>query len=443
MGTDSQTIAEPARETPVFLQTEVLVCGGGPAGTAAAIAAARQGARVTLLERYGCLGGLATGGLVIVLPCFREGSIQVIGGIGLELRDRLMATGEAALRVPHRSDGSAFDPEAMKRVSAELCRDEGVEVLHHVWIAQALCNDGAAKGVIVESKQGRMAVLADVVIDATGDGDVFASAGAEFATSTQYIGLPFRMIHVDTDAWQAFRQEDPKAHAALLRRAGEAAGFDSIFALSPLPTTPGVAWGNNCYLDGDGLDVRTLSRIEVDARIGLGAAQEILRTEMPGFAQALVFDTASQLGVRRSRRLVGRYVIADEDVAGAYKSFPDAIGRGNDFRKPDIVYEIPYRSLLPRDVDGLLVAGRCISCTHDALEPIREIHVCWVMGEAAGAAAALAVQRGVQPGDVPVDELQDVLRKAGVVFGEKSQQELRKLRGKVDWDGDLDAMRED
>jgi len=415
---DARTIAEPVRATPVFLKTDVLVCGGGPAGTAAALAAARQGASVTLLERYGCLGGLATGGLVIVLPCFREEHVQVIGGIGLELRDRLMATGEAALRRPHRGDGSAFDPEAMKRLSAELCREEGVEVLHHVWIAQAICDDGVVRGVVVESKQGRMALLADVVIDATGDGDVFASAGAEFESSTQYIGLPFRMIHVDTDAWQAFRQEDPKQHASILKRAGQAAGFEGVFTLGPLPMSPGVAWGNNCYLDGDGLDVRTLSRIEVDARIGLGAAQEVLRSDMPGFAEAVLFDTASQLGVRRSRRLVGRYVIADDDVVGPYTAFSDAVGRGNDFRKPNIVYEIPFRALLPRDVGGLLVAGRCISCTHDALEPIREIHVCWVLGQAAGTAAALAVRRGVQPGDVPVDELQDALRRDGAVFGE-------------------------
>ena len=415
---DGQSITEPARTTPVFLRTDVLVCGGGPAGTAAALAAARQGVSVTLLERYGCLGGLATGGLVIVLPCFIEDGVQVIGGIGLELRDRLITNGEGAYRRPHRSDGSAFDPEAMKRLSVELCRDEGVDLLHHTWVAGALREGSRVTGVVFESKAGRMAALADVVIDATGDGDVFAAAGAAFEASTQQIGLPFRLIHVDTDAWQSFRERQPKRHAEIIKRAHRDAGFTGPFQISPLPMAPGVAWGNNGFLEGDALDIRTLSRVEGEARIGVAHVARVLRAEVPGFEDAILIDTASQLGVRRSRRLVGEYVLTGDDVSGPDKRFPDAVGRGNDFRRGGVVYEIPYRSLLPRGLDGLLVAGRCLSCTHEALEPLREIHVCWVMGQAAGAAAALAVRGGISPRGVAVPELQQVLRTAGVPFGD-------------------------
>jgi hypothetical protein len=248
---------------------------------------------------------------------------------------------------------------------------------------------------------------------------VFASAGAEFETSTQFIGLPFRLIHVDTDAWLAFREQDPKVHAATLRKAREAAGFAGPFTVGPVPMTPGTAWGNNGYLDGDGLDIRTLTEVETGARVGLPKALEVLRTEMPGFANAVLFDTASQLGVRRSRRLLGEHVIADDDVASPRKSFPDAVGCGNDFRRAGVVYEIPYRALLPRKIGGLLVAGRCLSCTHAALEPLREIHVCWVMGEAAGTAAALAARHGVEPRDVDIAELQALLREANVAFADR------------------------
>ena len=415
-----QSITEPARQTPVFLKTDVLVCGGGPAGTAAAIAAARQGVSVTLLERYGCLGGLATGGLVIVLPCFLEDGVQVIGGIGKELRDRLIASGEGALRPGHRSDGSAFDPEAMKRLSVELCQAESVEVLHHVWVAGVVRDGSRVTGVIFESKAGRMAALADVVIDATGDGDVFAAAGAPFESSTQQIGLPFRLIHIDTEAWQSFREREPKRHAEIIKQAHRDGGFTGAFQISPLPLAPGMAWGNNGFLEGDALDIRTLSRVECEGRVGVAHVLRVLRAEMPGFENAVLIDTASQLGVRRSRRLVGEYVITDDDVTGRDTRFPDAVGRGNDFRRGGVVYEIPYRALLPRELDGLLVAGRCLSCTHEALEPLREIHVCWVVGQAAGAAAALAVQGGVSPRSVAPPDLQQVLHEAGVPFGDDS-----------------------
>jgi hypothetical protein len=145
-----------------------------------------------------------------------------------------------------------------------------------------------------------------------------------------------------------------------------------------------------------------------------------LRAEMPGFERAVLFETASQLGVRRSRRLAGRYVMTNADVSQDHRRFDDAIGRGNDFRREGFVYDIPYRALLPRDVGDLLVAGRCMSCDHTALEPIREIHVCWVMGEAAGAAAALAVRENIPPANLDIKRLQSSLCETDGVLHESS-----------------------
>jgi hypothetical protein len=410
-----KSIHESARDIPVFAEADVLVCGGGPAGVAAAMAAARRGAKTVLLERYGCLGGLATGGLVIVLPRYIDHGIEVIGGIGRELRDAMIDEGTAVFR-KDRGDASEFDPEALKRQSAERCHAAGVDVIHHVWIAAAIIDHGAVRGVIVESKSGRMAILARCTVDATGDGDVFASAGTKFETSTQPIGLPCRITDVDVDKWHTFARSDNEAYNDVLSRVKAASGFRGPFALSASEVMPGVVWGNNGYVAGDALDVRVLSRVEREARSGLHRAMGVLRVEMPGFERAVLFETAAQLGVRRSRRLVGQYVMTNEDVSQDHRRFDDAIGRGNDFRKQGFVYDMPYRSLLPRELNGLLVAGRCMSCTHAALEPIREIHVCWVMGEAAGLAAALATERNVAPSMVDIKHLQRALRDANAAL---------------------------
>lgn len=409
-------ITEPAREVPVRWEADVVVCGGGPAGTAAAIAAARHGAKTLLLERYGCLGGLATGGLVIVLPHFTCHGRPVIGGIGREIRDTLIETGEAVFR--GGADRSAFDPEAVKWLSIRLCREAGVKILHHVWVAGAAVEDGKLQAVLVESKVGRLAVRGKVFVDATGDGDVFATAGADFETSDQYIGLPFRLTNVDVERWQAARKEQPDAVAEAMEAARQAGGWDSYFGVNPMPTPDGFIWGNNMFREFDALDPENLTYVETEGREAIRRSLQVLRERLPGFERAWLVDTASQVGVRRSRRLIGEYVMTEEDVSQEDSRFDDAIGRGNDFRNEKLAYDIPYRSLLPRDVNGLLVAGRCISCTHEALEPIREIHVCWVMGEAAGTAAAMALQAGCEPRDVSVPELQGRLREAGVAFAE-------------------------
>lgn len=409
-------VTEPARDIPIRWRADVVVCGGGPAGTAAAIAAARHGAQVLLLERHGCLGGLATGGLVVALPRFTDLGRPIIGGLGLEMRDRMIQTGEAVFR--EGRDASLFDAEALKWLSVSLCQEAGVKILHHVWVCGAVVEEGRVRAILLESKAGRLAVEGRVFVDATGDGDVFAAAGAGFETSSQFMGLPFRLVQVDFEAWHRARAEDSSGYAEAMRAATEAGGWEGFFGLSPMPELGGMVWGNNMYRELDGLDPEQLTLLETEGREAIRRSLAVLRERVPGFEHAWLVDTAAQLGVRRTRRLMGEYVLTGEDVGVEDTRFEDAIGRGNDFRKVGIAYDIPYRSLLPREVDGLLVAGRCLSCTHEALEPLREIHICWVMGQAAGTAAAMAVKAGLEPRQVPVPELQGKLRADGVAFAE-------------------------
>jgi len=410
------SITEPSREVPIRWEADVVVCGGGPAGTAAAIAAARRGASVILLERYGCLGGLATGGLVLALPSFEDLGRPIIRGIGYEMRQRMLDSGEAEFR--WANGGVLFDPEALKWLSVRMCTEAGVKVLHHVWVANALVQDGRVQAVMVESKAGRLGVRGKVFIDGTGDGDVFAAAGAAFEASNQYIGLPFRVANVDLERWERARRADPDGVSAAMEAARVAGGWGSYAGFNAMPFPDGCLWGNNMLSELDGLDPEALTHVEIEGREAIRRHLAALRQTVPGWERAWLMDVASQVGVRRTRRLLGEYVLSGEDTGQEDFRSGDAIGRGNDFRKSGIAYDIPYRSLLPKGVDGLLVAGRCLSCTHEALEPLREIHVCWVMGEAAGVAAAMAVERSCEPRELPVPELQANLRAAGVAFAE-------------------------
>ena len=411
-------VSLPAREAPVVADVDVLVCGGGAAGTAAAIGAARMGARTLLIERYNHLGGLATGGQVILLPPFEDEGRPVIGGIGMEMRTRMVDSGEADFRGKGR--GSHFDPEALKSLSVDMLREVEAELLLHSWCAEAVMDDGRLRGVATLSKAGWQAFLAKMVVDTTGDLDLAPSAGAGVEKSDFGIGVPFRIGGVDIARWERARREEPEKTQAAHRKASEAGGWQFFLGLSPVPTDKtqhDVVWANNSLRKADGLDPAELTRIEIDGRDMARRAIEVLRAEMPGYERCWIIDVACQTGVRYTRRLAGHYVLTEEDVSQSDFRHPDSVARGNDFRNPKLVYDIPRQALVSRDVPNLLSAGRSLSCTHEALEPIREVHVCWTSGHGAGVVAGLAVRHGIMPAEVDIAEARAELRAQGAVVG--------------------------
>ncbi|MBU0610837.1 MAG: FAD-dependent oxidoreductase, partial [Armatimonadetes bacterium] len=224
---------------------------------------------------------------------------------------------------------------------------------------------------------------------------------------------------LDIKRWMAWTGEHQEESAATWNGIKDEVGWpNGVFYIAGMHEERGTGWGNNFYLEADALDPLILSQIEVEARLKIWDALQLLKRQLPGWEKAWLIDTACQLGVRRSRRLKGLYQLQESETSQIDFRHPDAIGRGNDFRKRDLSYDIPYGTLVPEKLDGLLTCGRCLSCTHEALEPIREIHVCWVSGEGAGLAAAMAVAQGIQPREVSVPDLQAKLRAAGVAFGE-------------------------
>lgn len=433
-----RTVSEPGRQTPVVVESDVLVVGGGPAGQAAAVAAARAGAEVTLIERYGYLGGLASGGMVLVLDDMCAAGEVSVGGQALEIIERLQRIG-ACVAPPmgdcFRNDpdvrrrwvrwgfeelyarkkpkpivySASFDPEGWKQVSQEMALEAGVRLRFHSWFSSAVVEDGAVRGVVVETKAGRQAILARVVIDATGDGDVFASAGAPAVHGSYIMTLVHRLADVDTEAAIRIERDDPSGAQELDREVKQLLGgsWDMWWLLTP---RPGVVWCNCPHIPGyDGLNPEHLTHIEIEGRRRFMKVLEFVRAHYPGFERAYILDAAPQVGVRQTRLLDGEYVVTKDDLVQR-RRFDDVVARGRD-------YYTPYRSLLPKGVDGLLVAGRCYSVTSEAQRISREIPPLMVMGEAAGTAAALSLESGVIPRRVDVGALQKRLVAQGVNLG--------------------------
>ncbi len=426
-----RTIWEPSREIPVAAQADVLVIGGGPAGFTAAAAAARLGADVILVERYGCLGGLATGGLVLYMDAIfdRQGQ-RWIGGLPWETLDRLRSMGGLAADGPTNLHA---DSELLQVVANELCAEAGVTLRLHSWATSAIVEDGRLQGVIVESKSGRQALLASVCVDATGDGDLAALAGASYEMGHMRIGLNLKVGGVDRARFSAFQQEQPERLRQLDGELRDLGGF----SLRP-NTTPhsdlGVFWINVLGLSGRGapaepgatlhesfegnlstVDVEDLTYAEVELRRRLVRSLDFYRHNVPGFENVRLLAFASQLGVRDSRHIIGRHVLTRADVL-ADAGFADTIGMAAVSFADVGHYRVPYRCLVPRDVSGLLVAGRCISVDHWIIQSVRLIPPAMMTGQAAGTAAALAVQAGVSPAEVDVAAPQSQLAQDHVIL---------------------------
>ena len=394
-------VIQPRHEIRVLGDTGVLVVGGGCAGVIAALAAARAGQKVTIVERYGCFGGLWTAGLVLIVLATHvktpAGLTKCVRGIGDEMLERLLnIKGGVVNQAPGKRNPTS-DPEATKYIMAEMLREAGVEILLHSWASNAIMQGNSVKGVVFESKSSSYAITARVVVDATGDGDVYGAAGAAHVRHIHRIGLVHRLGN--TDRIEASPVPTGKQPA-------------SIGSVTPIPS---VLWVNMQGPQGDCLDVRTLTQTELDGRRAVWEKVKALQ-QRPGHDQVFLLDTASQLGIRASRTLKGLCEPTYQEAMDG-KRYPDVVGVGGTDFLGERACQVPYGALVPVKVDGLLAAGRCIAADNLMLNYMRLIGPCLVSGQAAGAAAALAVRNKCRPRDVDVPQLQALLKKQGAYLG--------------------------
>ena len=390
-------VVQPRRKLPVLTETDVLVVGGGPAGIVAAIAAKRAGAKVTIIERYGHFGGLWSGGLVLlILGHIAKGPKQVCQGIGEEMMRRLEKMDGAIIS---RGPGSnpTVDAEAVKYLMVEMIEEANIEVFLHCWGVDAVRQDDSLRGVVFESKSGRQAILAKIVVDATGDGDVFAAAGAQFEHRSHNVGLVSRIGNLDrVDKTKTSDAEKPK-------RLGSA--------------TPvhGVNWVNLTGPEVDGLDLATLTRMELNHRKYIWGKMQKIRN-VPGYENVYLVETAPQLGVRITRILNGLKTVTVDDIKKATQH-RDVIGVGGASNAEHGEWQIPYGALVPQTADNVLAAGRCISCDLRMADLVRLIPNCFVTGHAAGVAAAVAVRDRCTPREADIAEIQKILRQQKAYLG--------------------------
>jgi hypothetical protein len=451
----------PPRVATVAGKADVLVIGGGPAGLGAAIGAAHAGADVILAERYGFLGGNATAALVMPLMSFHNeiraareigpGELRllpndhgpgdpVVAGPLSDLLDLLFASGGAIPPSQETGYTVPFDPELYKLATLDLLDEAGVRFLFHAF-ASGVVGTGGAGGVVFETKSGPLVLDAHAIVDCSGDGDVAAAAGAPYTVGrdadglTQPMTLMFRMVEFDRARFAQYVAERPDQWRGVhglweLVTAAEAAGEldlpreDILFFATPHEREVSV---NSTRVSGRGHDVWDLTRAEWRSRRQMRQIDLFLRTHVPGFEEAYDAQSGAAVGVRETRRIRGGYVLTGEDVLRARK-FDDAIARGSypiDIHAPEgkgtvltrlplrEAYDVPLRCLLPRGVDRLLVAGRCISGTHEAHSSYRVTPIAMATGHAAGVCAALAARDGCSPRAVHHREVQRELLRQG------------------------------
>ncbi len=456
---DAPTVELPPRQAVLAGDTDVLVVGGGPAGLGAALGAVQAGARVILAERYGFLGGNATAALVMPLMSFhtqmptkeRRGATTllptdhgpgeaVVGGVLATLLKRLVGVGGAI--PPTHATGYVvpFDPEWFKLVALDLLDEAGVQLLFHAF-ASGILGDNKVEGVVFETKSGPLAIRAKVTVDCTGDADVAVQAGTPTEVGridglVQPMTLMFRMAEFHRAAFEQYVKDNPAqwrgVHGLwdLVRKATEAGELklpreDILFFATPHEGE--VSVNSTRVTRVLGTDVWDLSYAEWMSRRQMRQIAEFLRRYVPGFEKSYVMQSGVNVGVRETRRIVGDYQLTADDVLSARK-FDDAIARGAypvDIHNPTgtgtilkrlppgEAYDIPLRSLMPRNAEGLVVAGRCISGTHEAHSSYRVMPIVMATGQAAGVTAALAARSGARPRQLDVKDVQHELLRQG------------------------------
>lgn len=465
-------IIEAQKELPVIALPEVLVVGAGPAGLGAAIAAARNGAKTLLVERYGFPGGNLTTSMVNPIFTFHDiHGRKVIKGITDEMVSRMVAVGASVGHVTDMTFDNAsmtpFDPERSKVVLLEMLEESGVDLLFHTLVTDVQVNDGRIEAVVVENKSGRQAICPRYIIDCSGDADVAALAKVPFSKGREEDGamqpstLYFRIGNVDNAALRQWM----KANREVLKDNPTDKEIESQKAMAFLGLNE---WINQAIADGeldsetaprvlmyelpnnqfsvnttrlqhiDATNAADLSKAEISLRKQVLQVYEFLKKHIGGFAGSYILDTAVQVGTRESRHIKGDYTLTQEDILqGA--SFEDGISCGTfaiDIHPPHgkkqiftgsgrAVYEIPYRSLLPVGIDNLLVAGKTISATHTAFGSVRVMATCMAMGEGAGTAAALLVKDDVSTRDLDIVSLrQELLQNGQYLLNEKQKEEI-------------------
>ncbi len=451
---EAPSIQEPARAVPVRAEFDVLVVGAGPAGIMAAMAAAESGLKVGLVESRSFVGGNLTLGLPVLGFLSQKGK-PIIAGLPQKLIDRLRAQGAASEHrpCPLHVSLTLVEPEAVKSVAMEMLLERNVEMLLYRLFAGVVMDGKRLRGIITESKAGREAFLAKVIIDCTGDGDVAFRAGVPCGKGDERGGmqpptLMFCLGGVDTEKLRHSLSRESVSYRAdfipaeyfgqnhqfivvglreLIQKA-QAAGLTIPTERTILITglRAGEVWVNMTRVKGvDGTDPASLSAGEIEARRQIRDIERYLVEYVPGFAHAQLAKVAPFLGLRETRRIVGQYVLNRDDILSC-RRFEDAVAVASypiDLHRPNDTgctlewcgdcYDIPYRCLLPQDIEGLLVAGRCISTTHEAMAAIRVMSTCMAMGEAAGRAAALSAKASIAPARVNVAALRQELLARG------------------------------
>lgn len=447
-------------QTPVNYECDVLVAGGGTAGVVAALAAARNGAKTILVERYGFLGGTMLNGagplhsffnLYKAFPGVEK--VQVVRGIPSEIVDRMVAAGGSPGHLEQEKGGNydsvitLIDWEIFKGVIFDMMEEAGVRLLLHTMVVDAIREGNKVIGAIIEGKSGREAILAHTVIDTTGDGDVAAKAGARFIKqhATTKVGMPFGMMNVDMPRLVAFLEENDMV--TQLIRGDKGSSVDDVirlgFDLRKLPLfreymdKTGM-WGplgaslhenNYSYINSasipnvDATNTETLSKAEVTLRKQVMTLSAMLKEHIPGFEKAYLSWTPVSVGVRYTRVVECEHDMSLDEIVNAQRFDDEVMLYGFHDCAPRIMiknggyYGIPYRAFLPKGVEGLLVAGRLITSTWEAHMSTRNTVSCMAQGQAVGTAAALAAKQNKQPRDLDVQQLRTVLKEQGVFLG--------------------------